>query len=256
MKAARLFWKSLLFYLKSLSLSSFFWGVTLITPVIVATIAFYMFRAGEQEGTLLYAALGVGVMGVWSSVLFGSGGAIQWQRWMGTLEILIAAPAPLVLVLLPVTVATAAFGLYSLAATVLWGRLLFDIPFELEHPLLFALALPVTVIGLGLLGLVLAASFVLYRQANALSNLFEEPVWLVTGLLVPVSLLPGWIEPLGWILAPTWGVRAIRESALGGDPLPAIGMCLALALAYLAIASVLLRHFERLARERATLSLT
>jgi ABC-2 type transport system permease protein len=175
---------------------------------------------------------------------------------MGTLEILVAAPAPLLLVLAPLTVATAAFGLYSLAATVLWGRLLFGIPFELEHPLLFALALPATVIGLGLLGLVLAASFVLYRQASALSNLFEEPVWLVTGLLVPVSLLPGWIEPLSWILAPTWGVRAIRESALGGDPLTAIGMCLALATVYLAAAALLLRHFERRARERATLSLT
>ncbi|HYY75839.1 MAG TPA: ABC transporter permease [Gaiellaceae bacterium] len=256
MRVARLLWKSLLFQLKSLTLTSFFWGVTLITPVIVATIAFYMFRAGEQEGTLLYAALGAGLMGVWSSVLFGSGGAIQWERWMGTLEILVAAPAPLLLVLAPLTVATAAFGLYSLAATVLWGRLLFGIPFELEHPLLFALALPATVIGLGLLGLVLAASFVLYRQASALSNLFEEPVWLVTGLLVPVSLLPGWIEPLSWILAPTWGVRAIRESALGGDPLTAIGMCLALATVYLAAAALLLRHFERRARERATLSLT
>lgn len=255
MSVARLLWKSLLFHLKSLSLSSFFLGITLITPVIVATVAFYMFRAGRQEGTLLYAALGAGLMGVWSSVLFGSGGAIQWQRWMGTLEILVAAPAPLVLVLVPLTVATAAFGLYSLAATVLWGRLLFGIPFELEHPLLFALALPATVIGLGLLGLLLASTFVLYRQANALSNLFEEPIWLVTGLLVPVSLLPGWIEPLSWILAPTWGVRAIRESALGGAPLGAIGMCLALALAYLTAASVLLRHFERLARERASLAL-
>jgi ABC-2 type transport system permease protein len=255
MSVARLLWKSLLFHLKSLTLSSFFLGITLITPVIVATVAFYMFRAGRQEGTLLYAALGAGLMGVWSSVLFGSGGAIQWQRWMGTLEILVAAPAPLVLVLLPLTVATAAFGLYSLAATVLWGRLLFGIPFELEHPLLFALALPATVIGLGLLGLLLASTFVLYRQANALSNLFEEPIWLVTGLLVPVSLLPGWVEPLSWILAPTWGVRAIRESALGGDPLAAIGMCLVLALVYLMAASLLLRHFERLARERASLAL-
>lgn len=230
--------------------------MTVVTPVLLATMAFYMFRAGHQQGTLLYAALGAGVMGVWSSTLFGSGASIQWQRWMGTLELLVAAPSPLILLLAPLTVATAAFGLYSLAATLLWGRLLFGIPLALQHPLLFAFALPVTVVGLGLLGLVLASAFVLYRQASALSNLFEEPVWLATGLLVPVSLLPGWVEPLSWLLAPTWGVQAIRESALGGDALPAIGMCLALALAYVAIAALLLRNFERLARQRATLSLT
>jgi ABC-2 type transport system permease protein len=113
------------------------------------------------------------------------------------------------------------------------------------------------VLGLGLLGLVMASTFILWRNANALSNLLEYPIWLVTGLLVPISLLPGWVAPLAWVLAPTWGVRAIRDSALGtGEPLAAIGMCLALGAAYLAIGSLTVRYFENLARDRATLSLT
>jgi hypothetical protein len=51
-------------------------------------------------------------------------------------------------------------------------------------------------------------------------------------------------------------VRAIRASALGGDWLTPLLMCSGLAAAYLAIGSVTLRNFERLARSRATLSLT
>jgi ABC-2 type transport system permease protein len=79
----------------------------------------------------------------------------------------------------------------------------------------------------------------------------------VTGLLVPISLLPGWVAPLAWVLAPTWGVRAIRDAALGGgDPVAAIGMCLGLGALYLAIGSLTVRYFENLARDRATLSLT
>jgi ABC-2 type transport system permease protein len=134
--------------------------------------------------------------------------------------------------------------------------LLFDVPLQLEHPALFVIALPATVLGLGLLGLVLASTFVLYRHASAFSNLLEYPVWLVTGLLVPVSLLPGFVEPLSWVLAPTWGVRAIRESALGGEPLTAIAMCLLLSAIYLAVGALTMANFERLARQRATLSLT
>jgi len=256
MHALRIFWISWKFHLKSLSLSGFFLLISVLQPLIFATIAFYMHRAGAREGSLLYVALGAGLMGMWSSTLFGSGGAIQWQRWQGTLEILVAAPPRFILTVLPLTLATASIGLYSVVATLFWGRVLFDVPLELEHPGLFALALPATVLGLGLLGLVMASTFVLYRHANAFSNLLEYPIWLVTGLLIPVSLLPGFVEPLSWVLAPTWGVRAIRESALGGEPLAAIGMCLALSAAYALIGSITMANFERLARSRATLSLT
>jgi ABC-2 type transport system permease protein len=112
------------------------------------------------------------------------------------------------------------------------------------------------VIGLGLLGLLIAASFVLYRAANALSNMLEFPIALVTGLMIPLALLPGWVRPLSWALAPTWGVRAIRRAALGGDASFAIVMCFGLGLVYVAIAWVLLGVVERKARQDATLSLT
>jgi ABC-2 type transport system permease protein len=257
MNALRVVWAGWKFYVKSLTLSGFFILTSVLQPIIFATIAFLMFRAGAGEGTLLYVALGAGMMGIWSSTLFGSGGAIQWQRWQGTLEYLIAVPPAFVLVLLPLTLATSTIGLYSLTATLFWGRVFFDVPFDLEHPVLFAVAIPATVVGLGLLGLVMAASFILWRSgANALSNLLEYPVWLATGLLVPLSLLPGWVEPISWLLAPTWGVRAIREAALGGDPMLPTLMCIALGALYLVLGTILLAHFERLARQRATLSLT
>ena len=253
----RLIWTGWLFSLKGLSRSGFFILIAMIQPVIFATIAFFMFQAGQRPGSLLYVALGAGLMGIWSSTLFGSGGMIQWERYQGTLEILMAAPAPFVLVLIPATLANATIGVYSLASTIIWGKVFFDIPLEFVHPWWFALAIPVTILSLGLLGLVLASTFVLYRHANALSNLLEYPVWLVTGLLVPVALLPAWAAPISWILAPTWGMKAIRTAALGGaDPAPYVLATVALGAVYLVIGSIFISHFDRLARERATLSLT
>jgi ABC-2 type transport system permease protein len=112
------------------------------------------------------------------------------------------------------------------------------------------------VLSLGMLGLLLASTFVLYRNANAFSNLLEYPVWLATGLLVPLTLLPGWVAPIGWVLSPTWGMRAIREAAFGGNAWPEIALCVGLGLVYVALGALALRNFERLARSRATLSLT
>lgn len=255
MRTLRLLAAGWAFHVKSLTSSGFFLVTTVLLPLVLATTASYMARAGHREGTLLYVSLGAGVMGIWSSTLFGSGGAIQWQRWQGTLELIVAAPVRFVLVILPLTLATATIGIYSLASTLFWGWLVFDVPFHLAHPLLFALSVPAAVLGLGLLGLVLASTFVLYRYANALSNMLEFPVLFVTGLLVPVALLPSWARPISWLLAPTWGMNAIRQAALGGSPLDDLGMTLLLGAIYLALGAVLLENFARLARERATLSL-
>ena len=68
-----------LFHIKSLTLSWFFLLTAIFQPLLVATIAYYMFRTGSRPGTLLFASLGAGMMGIWASVLFGSGGLIQWQ---------------------------------------------------------------------------------------------------------------------------------------------------------------------------------
>jgi ABC-2 type transport system permease protein len=84
----------------------------------------------------------------------------------------------------------------------------------------------------------------------------EYPIWLICGFLVPISLLPGWVHPISWALAPTWGMRAIRESATGGTPLPDIAMCLLLGGIYVAIGVVVTETVLRAARRSASLSLT
>jgi ABC-2 type transport system permease protein len=230
-------------------------GIT-FWPIVYATIAYYMFGAESDPAVLLTASLGATVMGIWSSVAFSAGGAIEIQRGLGTLELLVAAPAPFAAILAPITIAASAVGVYALGATLLWGRLLFGIPLHFEHPALFVLSLPVAITAIGMLGLVLASTLVYYRAALFLGASFDYPVWLITGLLVPLSVLPGWVEPISWLLAPTWGMRAIRESTVGGSPLGSIAMCVALSVCYVAIAVVCLRGFERLGRERATLALT
>jgi ABC-2 type transport system permease protein len=244
------------FRVREFTVSRWFLLMCVIQPIIFATIAFYMFKAGGQPGTLLYAALGAGMMGIWSSTLFGSGGALQWNRWQGTLELLVAAPPPFIVVLLPLTIATSITGAYSLLATLFWGHVFFGVPLHLVHPALFVLAVPAAVVSLGLMGLLMASSFILYRHANALSNLLEYPVWVATGLLFPIALLPGWVAPISWLLAPTWGIEAIRHSALGGSVWFPIAMCALTGALYLGLAAVFLRIFERAARARATLALT
>jgi ABC-2 type transport system permease protein len=255
-RAARVFWTGFALHFKNLSASPFMMMTAAVWPLVYATLAFLMFRATDEAPSLLYAALGAAVMGIWSTTATSAGGAIQQQRWWGVLELLVAAPSRLILVLAPITVAIAGIGVYSIVSTLLWGRLLFGVPVHIEHLLLFALSVPAAVLSIGLLGLVLASTFVLYRSASSLSQALEYPIWTITGMLIPLSLLPGWVGPIAWVLAPTWGMEAVRHSALGGDVLTPLLLCLGLSVVYVVLSMLLLHHFERLARERATLSLT
>jgi ABC-2 type transport system permease protein len=241
---------------KMLATSKFFMLIAVVQPVIFATIAYYMFRSGGRGGTLLYASLGAGMMGVWSTTLFGSGGMIQWQRWQGTLELGAAAPPSMALLYLPFSLANAFTGMYAMAATLLWGRIVFGIPLHLAHPWLFALAVPTVVLSLALLGLLLASTFVLYRNANAMANLLEYPVWIASGLVFSISILPAWSHPISWALPPYWGILALRRAAFGGDAWTPILLSLLLGALAVALATYTLRLFEHLARARATLALT
>ncbi len=256
MRNARLLVFGWLLNLKMMMRSAFNGVLSVVWPMFFATTAFFMYRAGHDPHTLLFASLGASVMGIWSATSTSASSVLQRERRHGTLELLAAAPANFALVLLPISVAMTTVGLYSMVATLLWGHFVFGIAMHLVHPLLFVLAVPVTIASVGALGFLLSVACVRYRTAWALGNALEYPVWLICGFLVPLSLLPGWVGPFSWILAPTFGVRAIREAALGGTPLDDLLVAAALGGAYFAVGFLLTEFVLRTARKTAALALS
>jgi ABC-2 type transport system permease protein len=252
---ARVLGRGFALHLKMMMRSSFDGLLGFLWPLFFATIAFLMFRAGGGGESLVFASFGAAVMGIWSSTSTSAGSAMQRERWHGTLELLVTAPVHFSTVLLPVTVAMSAMGLYSMVATLLLSRFVFGVDLPFEHPVSFAFAVVATVVSIGAMGFLLAVSFVRYRTAWALGNLLEYPVWLIAGFLVPLALLPGWVRPISWLLAPTWGVDAIRDAASGGGAWPEIGLALVLGGVYLAAGIAVLESVLASARRAGSLAL-
>jgi ABC-2 type transport system permease protein len=244
-----------LLHLKMMSRSAFDGLLAVLWPLFFATVAFFMFRAGRGASALGPVGLGAAVMGVWTATSVPASSALQRERWAGTLELLVVAPANFALILLPITIAASTIGLYCIAGTLIWARVLFGIHIEVVHPLYFRLSIVATVVTIGALGFVMAVSFVKSRRAWSIGAMLEYPVWLVGGFLVPVSLLPSWAQPISWALGPTWGMRAVRDAAFGGDPALPLLACFGLAAAYLLIGVAIMRVVLDSARRRATLSL-
>ena len=257
MRTLRLIGMGWLFQFKQMSRSSFDSFLAILWPLFFATVAFFMFQQGGKPETLVYAGLGAAVMGIWTATSVAAGSALQRERWYGTLELLVAAPAHFSLVLIPIGLATSSIGVYCMATTLLWGRVVFGIELQFEDPLLFALAVPATLLSIGALGFLIAVAFARFRYAWALGSMTEYPIWLICGFLVPLTLLPDWVRPISWLLAPTWGMDAIRQASTGaGSPLDDVVMCLLLGVAYVGAGILGTEAVLRAARAKASLSLT
>jgi ABC-2 type transport system permease protein len=242
--------------LKILLVSPFEGFLGLVFPLMFATATLLVYRVRGDADALTYAGLGAAVMGVWTSVTVAASTLLNRERQAGTLELLIAAPTPFSMVLIPVTTAMATVGLVSVALTLAWNRLVFDVRLQIQSWPLFALGVLAATATIAMFGFLLSVVAVRYRTAWALGASLEYPGWLLCGFVVPLSLLPLAVRPISYALAPTWAVAAMRSAASGGSPWHELGICLALGLGYAALAGYLGGRLLDSARRNATLALT
>jgi ABC-2 type transport system permease protein len=243
-------------HVKMLNRSVFDSVMQVVWPLFFVTVALFIYRADADPQVLAYAALGSSVMTIWTAISSTASTILQRERGQGTLELLVAAPTPFPLSVLSMITAVSTVGAYGVVAALLWAHFLFGVDVSLAQPLVFPLAVVVTIFSFSVLGFILSVTVVRYRAAWALGSAFEYPVWLVCGFLVPASVLPGWLRPAGWILPPSWGMAAIRRTTEGGSAWPDLLTCAGLAAALSVLGMWLAGLILHSARRHATLSLT
>src|SRR4051794_15002937 len=80
---------------KNMALSSFYLYSAVLFPLLQMALLIAFFRYGGREDALPYAVVGAGVMGLWLSTAFITSYIVTTERWAGTLELVLAAPASL-----------------------------------------------------------------------------------------------------------------------------------------------------------------
>jgi ABC-2 type transport system permease protein len=227
-----------------------------IAPFVFTFVALTLFK--QASGPFgLYAVLGGGMMGMWGNTLYASGFAIEFEKWQGTLEEVVAAPSNLLHIIAGRSVSNALFGLTNMVAILLIASLVFHISLGVASPLLFALAIVLTLVSVSSLGLIFASAFVLTRSAQVFTNGLEFPIYVISGSMFPIALLPFWTHPASYILGPTWGIEAIRTAAgQTGVPLMFwvdLSVMLLITFVYVALAAILFKMVETKSRRDGTL---
>lgn len=235
--------------------SNTFISTLFLQPVIFTLISVGTYLYGHKPDLTLFAITGTGLISIWNTNLFASGEIIRGERRTGTLSLIIASPTPLILIFLGKSLANAITSVFAMGITFLTGMLAFHIPIGIADPLNFFISLVLIVISITCLGLVFGSLFVLTRNAGEFVSVANFPVYILSGLSIPLTLLPLWTRPLSNILTPTWGSIALNQAAssLHGSMLPNYLWICGLSVIYLLIAWVLYRRIEFLALRAGTL---
>lgn len=149
---------------------------------------------------------------------------VRMAQVMGHLEAELATPAPpwMVLGVVPLYEVgrAAARSIVYLAAAIAALGLTVDV----KHPLVVLLAAGLTALSVGGLGLLSAGVTMLTRRGNPVAGTLAAASVLLSGIVFPTSVLPGWLQTGGALLPLTHALEALRLPLLRGAGLAEVAL--------------------------------
>lgn len=180
-------------------------------PFLFATIGYLIYGTSSAEKMFHYVVLGSGFITLWSSILFSSASDVNRERFYGTLELIFVAPISFAVTLIGKIIGNMILGIFSMVISFVYLLVVFHVEMHIYHLGMFLLAFLAVLFSLCIFAFFLAMGFTLSRQASALMNMMEYPIFFLCGFLFPITFLPIWLQPLSWMLPPTWGIQLLRE---------------------------------------------
>lgn len=213
-------------------------------PLLTLVFLAIMLHAGRHD-LAPYAVLAPALLVLWQMALQTSGDTVESERENGSLEAVVATPSPLPAVIGGRIAAVTLVSLLGFLESWLVAGLVFGVWVEVFHPAAMVLIVLVTGFATANSALVLAALFVTTRSARTLQNVLTYPFYILGGVIVPVALLPMWIQPLTRVVFLSWSSDLIRD-ALSPAPIEAmwarLGIVLLLGTVALVIGHLLVKR--------------
>lgn len=184
----------------------------LATIPLFAVVFLAIVRHAGRDDLTEYALLAPVLIALWQLSLTVAGEIIADDRWQGTLEPAIAAPASFPTLVVGRVLAVTSVALVAFVEVWAVGAGLFGVSVEFHHPVAFVLAVGATALAMSGTALIMAALFVVTRSARTFQNSLSYPFYVLGGILVPVSFLPEWVQPASSAVFLSWSADLLRDS--------------------------------------------
>lgn len=232
-------------------------------PLLSTTAYVFFYRALKApEAYIGLVVVGGAMTAYWLNVLWSMSSQLYWDKDAGNLALYVAAPSSLMAILLGMALG----GLFSTTiravAIMLAGWLLFSVQFSLGSFGLLTLTFILTMAALYGMGMLFASLFLLFgREAWHMSNLLQEPIYLVGGFYFPVGQLGFWVAVAASIVPLTLGLDAMRQLLFPNNPTFGflhigleIWILLGLSVVFIVASKFSLDYMEKLARQQGRIT--
>lgn len=235
----------------------------ILLPLLAVSAYVFVYRAiGAPQEFVGFVVMGGAMTAFWINILWSMSSQLYWEKEQGNLALYIIAPNSMMAILLGMALGgMVATALRALVITIL-GSWMFNVQYEVaSYPLLFAVFLLVMVALYGM-GMMAASLFLLLsREAWHLSNLAQEPIYLVSGFYFPIKSFNFWVAAAASIIPLTLGLDAMRQLSFPSGPAlgfltvnAEIAVLVLLSAVFLLAARFLLAHMEKLAIQEGRLT--
>ncbi|BAS29290.1 ABC transporter permease [Limnochorda pilosa] len=240
------------------------WLVFEVTLPVLGTAAYvYVYRGLNAPPEFVgFVLLGGAMTAFWMNVLWSMASQLFWEKESSNLEAFFLAPCSRMAILVGMAAGGMYLSLVRAVSILVLGSLLFGVRFPRVEWVPVVGAFVLALLALYGLGMLLASLYLVFgREAWHVSNLLQEPIYLLSGFYFPVRALGPWVGLAASLIPLTFGLDAMRqliwaEGAMGllpvGTELAVLG---AEAVVFLLAAYKALHVMERMAVREGRLTL-
>lgn len=232
-------------------------------PLLAVSAYVFVYRAIDApEEYIGFVVVGGAMTAFWLNVLWSMSSQLYWEKEQGNLALYVMAPNSLMAILLGMALGGMLATTLRAIAIMVLGSILFQVQYEVASFFQLFVVFMLTMVALYGMGMMTASLFLLLsREAWHISNLAQEPIYLVSGFYFPIRSLGFWVAAGASIIPLTLGLDAMRQLVFPSGP--ALGfltvrteiiILIVLSVVFVIGARYLLAYMERLAIQQGRLT--
>ena len=136
----------------------------------------------------------------------------SWERLGQTLELVVASPAHYAVLLFTRIVLLSSLGIVGFFEAWLIAWLVFGIRIDIHYPWILVMTLVLTIFAGAATSLITSAWFCFGKTTRTYQYALAGPLYLLAGVLVPVTFLPAFLQPVSHLIFLFWAADLLRDA--------------------------------------------
>ena len=195
----------------------------ILTIPLSSVVALAILQNSGREDLAGYALVAAALMSIGQMAFFVGSEILANEREGQTLELIVASPTKYYVPLLARIVVLSSVGLVGFFEAWLIARFVFGIEIKIYHPGILLATLVLTIFAGSITSLITSTVFCFGKTTRTYQNALAGPLYLLSGVLVPVTFLPEFVQPVSRLIFLFWSADLLRDS-LQPAPLESVAL--------------------------------